>query len=136
MISQNLGIEIEGYIYQKSFSLDEAWALMEEISKGYVLKVYPINFNIEKLDIAIKIVEILEKDLKIETNSIKLRVQKSLSLENKKLKQLSDRCYYTLFKEKDKRILILYFLNSNSKKIKKDEEKEYIEVYKQLDMEL
>nr|WP_306559187.1 helix-turn-helix transcriptional regulator [Cetobacterium somerae] len=134
LIAQNLEIKIDGYLYKKAYSLDEAWNLMEEISKGYVLKVHPVNFDIEKLDIVIRIVEILERDLKVETNSIKLRAQRTLILENEKLKQLGGRGYYTVFTEDDVRVLNLYFLNSSSKKIKTDEEREYIEVFKELEM--
>lgn len=134
LIAQNLEIKIDGYLYKKAYSLDEAWNLMEEISKGYVLKVHSVNFDIEKLDIVIRIVEILERDLKVETNSIKLRAQRTLILENEKLKQLGGRGYYTVFIEDDVRVLNLYFLNSSSKKIKTDEEREYIEVFKELEM--
>lgn len=134
LIAQKLEIKIDGYLYKKAFSLDETWNLMEEISKGYVLKIHPVNFDIEKLDIVIRIVEILERDLKIETNSIKLRVQRTLILENEKLKQLGGRGYYTVFTEENVRVLNLYFLESSSKKIKKDEDKEYIEVFKELEI--
>lgn len=130
LIAQKLEIKIEGYLHKKAFSLDETWSLMEEI----ILKVHPVNFDIEKLDIVIRIVEILERDLKIETNSIKLRAQRSLILENEKLKELSGRGYYSVFIEDNTRVLNLYFLNSSSKKIKKDEEREYIEVFKELEM--
>ncbi|MGL4508952.1 hypothetical protein, partial [Cetobacterium sp.] len=85
-------------------------------------------------DIVIRVVEILERDLRIETNSIKLRAQRSLILENEKLKELGGRGYYNVFIEDNMRVLNLYFLNSSSKKIKKDEEREYIEVFKELEM--
>lgn len=132
LIAQKLDIKIDGYLYKKAFSLDEVWGLMEEISHEYTLKVHPVNFNIEKLDIVIRIVEILERDLKVETNSIKLRTQRTLILENEKLKNLNGRGYYTVFMRDDARVLNLYFLDGGSQEIKKDGEREYIEVFEEL----
>ena len=62
LIANRLEVEIEGFIYKKAFSIDEVWNVIEEISKGTTLRVYPINYDIEKLEIAIRIVEILERD--------------------------------------------------------------------------
>lgn len=135
LIANNLEVEIEGFIYIKAFSLEEVWNVIEEISKGALLKVYPINYDIEKLDIVIRIVEILEKDLKTKPSSVKLRAQRSLILENEKLNKLEGEGYFAVFNENNQSILNLYFLNSNSKKIKKENGRKYIDVFKDLELD-
>lgn len=135
LIASNLEVEIEGFIYKKAFSLDEVWNVIEEISKGASLKVYPINYDIEKLDIAIRIVEILERDLRTKPSSLKLRAQRSLILENEKLNKLDGEGYFAVFNENNHSILNLYFLNSDSKKIKMENGRRYIDVFKDLEIE-
>ena len=135
LIANNLEVEIEGFIYIKAFSLEEVWNVIEEISKGALLKVYPINYDIEKLDIVIRIVEILEKDLKTKPSSVKLRAQRSLILENEKLNKLEGEGYFAVFNENNQSILNLYFLNSNSKKIKMENGRKYIDVFKDLELD-
>lgn len=135
LIANNLEVEIEGFIYIKAFSLEEVWNVIEEISKGALLKVYPINYDIEKLDIVIRIVEILEKDLKTKPSSVKLRAQRSLILENEKLNELEGEGYFAVFNENNQSILNLYFLNSNSKKIKMENGRKYIDVFKDLELD-
>ncbi|MBC2857076.1 helix-turn-helix transcriptional regulator [Cetobacterium sp. 2A] len=136
LIADKLKVEIKGYLYKKAFSLDEVWNVIEEISIGAELKVHPVKFNIEQLDIVIRIVEILERDLKKKSNSIKLRTQRFLILENEKLKKSEAEGYYTIFIENNIKILNLYFLNSKSEKIKIKNERKYIEVFKEFTLEM
>lgn len=127
-------MEIEGFVYKKAFSLEETWNVIEEVSEGAQIKIYPVNYNIEKLDIVIRILEILERDLKMKSSSVKLRAQRSLMLENEKLNKLGGEGYFVLFNEGGIKNLNLYFLNNSSEKIKKENGRKYIDVFKELSL--
>ncbi len=130
-IADKLKIKIEGYLYKQASSLDLASSVIKELSKGGELKVHPVDFNIEKLDIVIRITEILERSLKDKPYSTRLRAQRSLLLENEKLKEAGGEGFYTVFLEDGIRVLNLYFVSKECKKIKSSKGKRYIEVFKE-----
>lgn len=128
-IADKLDVEIEGYMYKKALSLECVSSVIEEIASGAKLRVHPVDTDIEKLDIIIRITEILEGNLKDKPCSTKLRFQKMLLLENEKLERVGGEGFYTVFLEGDMRIVKLYFVDRDYEGIKSSGGMRYIEVF-------
>lgn len=130
-IAEKLEIKIDGYLYKKAFSINRSSQLIKVLSNEFQLKVHPLEFSAQELEGIIRVVEILEKDLKNKPSSIKLRTQKNLLLENEKLKKMGIEGFYTTFLEKDLPVLNIYFLREADESIKERDSQRYIEVFKE-----
>lgn len=131
LIAKVVKIKIEEYIYVKAFSLDDVWDVIEDISKKDRIRVSPVKYNIEKLDVVIRIIEIFETDLKSKLSSRKLRTQRQLLLEIGKLNEMGGQGFYTETYEEEVSTLNVYFTDNNFSGINLIGNKKYIEVCKE-----